>query len=148
MADFFSADVSHSALQNNKVYSVLLPPQVITSYSWNLRRKELICSFSQTTSCYIKHSLQIFSLSPFLSHTVILYFTFIHVFFFSNTNSLCPTYITVLSTHTHTHTHTHTPSFTHYYSFPLSQTLSLFVFLYYSVWHMQSHSHTHNNPLL
>ena len=145
MADFFSADVSHSALQNNKVYSVLLPPQVITSYSWNLRRKELICSFSQTTSCYIKHSLQIFSLSPFLSHTVILYFTFMHVFFFLTQT---PSALHTLPSCPHTHTHTHTPSFTHYYSFPLSQTLSLFVFLYYSVWHMQSHSHTHNNPLL
>lgn len=95
-AVFFSVVVSHSASQNNKVYSVLSP----------------------FLSCTIIHSL---------SHTVILYFTFIHVFFFSHKLPL--PYIHYRAVHTHTHT----PLFTRYYSFPLTQTLPFFVFLYYSV---------------
>lgn len=110
-AVFFSVVVSHSALQNNKVYSVLSP----------------------FLSCTIIHSL---------SHTVILYFTFIHVFFFSHKLPL--PYIHYRAVHTHTHTHHYSHATIHSLSHKHCRSLSSSTILF----DICSPTHTHTHTII
>lgn len=105
-AVFFSVVVSHSALQNNKVYSVLSP----------------------FLSCTIIHSL---------SHTVILYFTFIHVFFFSHKLPLPYIHYRAVHTHTHHYSHATIHSLSHKHCRSLSSSTILFDIC------SPTHTHTH-----
>lgn len=110
-AVFFSVVVSHSASQNNKVYSVLSP----------------------FLSCTIIHSL---------SHTVILYFTFIHVFFFSHKLPL--PYIHYRAVHTHTHTHHYSHATIHSLSHKHCRSLSSSTILF----DICSPTHTHTHTII